>query len=260
MIRGFIFIVFFLCGAYELQAKDIAIIDKSKPAAEKEAILILPGFGSITHGVKNIRDYYINRGYDLFIPDFISRKSLEQCTRNIDDFINKYDLDEYKNIHVLCYIIGGWSFNLWLEDHKLSNLTHLVYDRSPIQERAPYVLVEDLPFLSRLVAGKTIKEFSQTPYIVNSVVEQESIGLIIETVPTKLMLKHRETTEKLGPINWNVDGLMQAYGDYCYIDLNHDDLYEQFDEAGEQILHFFKHGLFKSSADRTVPKTNLYIE
>ena len=260
MNRTILFLVFFLYGSYVLHAKDIAIIDRTKPAAEKEAILILPGFGSINHGVKNIRDYYSNRGYDLFIPDFISRKSLEQCTRNIDGFINKYDLDAYKDIHVLCYIIGGWSFNLWLEDHKLPNLSHLVYDRSPIQERAPYALVEDLPFLSYLFAGKTIKEFSQTPYIVNSTVEENRIGIIIETVATKLMIKHRETAEKLGPINWNVEGLMQAYGDYCYINLNHDDLYEQFDEAGEQILYFFKHGLFKSSANRIIPVTNLYIE
>lgn len=260
MIRAFILSVFVLCCVYEVQSKDIAIIDRTKPVGEKQAILILPGFGSISHGVKNIRDYYIDRGYDLFIPDFISRKSLEECTRNIDEFINKYALEEYKNIHVFCYIVGGWSFNLWLKDHELPNLTHIVYDRSPIQERAPYVLVEDLPFFSCLIAGKVLKEFSETPYILNNKTAQKKIGIIIEKVPTKLMLKYKETAKKLGPINWKLDGLMQRNNDYCYIELNHDDLYEEFDEAGEQVLYFFKHGSFKSSANRTMPETNLYIE
>ena len=53
----------------------------------KEALLILPGFGSKTEGIDDLKSYFSGRGYDLFIPDYIGRDSLAECVGNLDRFL-----------------------------------------------------------------------------------------------------------------------------------------------------------------------------
>ena len=251
---------FFLFVSVSVHAKDIVVIDESKPASEKEALLILPGLGSISHGVKNIKKYYASRGYDLYIPDYISRNSVAECTVNIDEFLLEYNLSEYREVHVLSYLIGAWSFNDWIASNELKNLKSIVYDRSPLQERAPYVLAKDIPVLAWLVGGKTIKDMSGIPY--PSVIHKDSVhvGLIIETVPTKLIMRHRKTAHSLGPISWKIQDLNQKHDDYIFIPFNHDDLYEEFDEAGEEVLYFFSNGRFSEKGSKEQPSTNPLVQ
>lgn len=237
-------------------AKDIVHIDASKPASEKKALLILPGFGSIAHGVKHIEAYYKDRGYDLFIPDYISRKSVAKCTANLDDFLKEYRLDEYKELHVLSYLIGAWSFNDWLKTSELNNLKTIVYDRSPLQERAPYVLVKDVPFLARIVGGRAIKDMSDIPYPTVQHSSQVKVGLLIETIPTKLIIRHKESAYALGPLSWEVEDLNQPHSDYIFIPYNHDDLYEEFESAGREVMYFFKNGEFSPQASKEKPTSN----
>ena len=66
-------LLFCLISAHSLyvvaQKKDVfSIENNSIPISEKEAILILPGFGSKIHGVKHIKNFFSHKGYDLFIP------------------------------------------------------------------------------------------------------------------------------------------------------------------------------------------------
>ena len=46
-------------------------------------------------------------------------------------------LDRYRRVHVFAFIAGGWTFNPFGEAGTLPNLSTIVYDRSPYQERAP---------------------------------------------------------------------------------------------------------------------------
>ena len=157
-------LLFCLISAHSLyvvaQKKDIfSIENNSIPISEKEAILILPGFGSKIHGVKHIKKFFTHKGYDLFIPHYIGRDSLQQCVITLNSFLESHHLLQYKKIHVLSYIAGSWVINLWIQQHPINNIASIIYDRSPLQERAPYVLVKDKPILIKFLAGNIMKQF-----------------------------------------------------------------------------------------------------
>jgi len=227
----------------------IYVENASKSISEKEAIVILVGFGSKIQGTKKIADYFFNKGYDVFIPDYISRKSIEGCVENLEKFIVKNHIKEYQRLHVFSYIIGSWTLNNWIQKNPENNISTIIYDRSPLQERAPYALIKDLPVLMRITSGKIMKEFSITTY---SPIESEKIfiGIIIESKPTKLIRKHKESALSLGPINWDVKNLNQKYSDKFYTWLNHDEMYTRFDVAGSEIFHFIKNHTFTEAAKR----------
>lgn len=225
------------------------------PKSEKEALLILVGFGSKTHHVKHIAQYFSNKGYDLYQPDYICRKSIQKGVNKVDAFAEKHDLKAYKKIHVFCYIIGGWTFNTWFAQHPLPNIASVIYDRSPLQERAPYALVKDIPFLIGMLVGDVMQEFAGTPYqpLQNSTAK---VGLLIETIPTKLILKHKKTAALPGPINWDPAALNQPCDDYCFVPMNHDDFYVTFDGIGSAIFQFIREGKFDNDANRTEPEND----
>ncbi|MBA2612260.1 MAG: hypothetical protein H0U95_09835 [Bacteroidetes bacterium] len=254
-MRYLFFIVVYFISILNLSAgkERIYIKDPSKDLGQKEAILILPGFGSRVHGTKLISDFFFNNEYDVFIPDYISRHSIADCVTNLDEFIIKHKLAGYKKLHVFSYIVGSWTLNKWILRHPKNNITSIVYDRSPLQERAPYALVKDVPFIIRLVAGKIMKEFSQTPY--PSLTKNNiKVGIIIENRATKLVFKHKRSALLLGPITWDVDSLKQENDDFFYTLSNHDNMYNCFDVTGKEIMNFFSTGKFTITAKRQVYK------
>lgn len=185
----------------------------------------------------------------MFIPDYISRKSISNSVNNLDNFILNHNLKAYKNIHVFSYIIGSWTLNNWINMHPNNNIKTIIYDRSPLQERAPYALIKDYPFLMTIISGNIMKEFSITPYPPIAS-DKISIGLLIESKPTKLIIKHKKSALSLGPINWDVNNLNQTYTDKFYTILNHDEMYNRFDISGNEILYFIKNHKFSDSAKR----------
>lgn len=230
--------------------KDVVVIENvSVPFAEKEAILILPGFGSKMHGIKDIKNYFSHKGYDVFIPHYIGRDSLQQCVITVNNFIEKYNLLHYKKLHIFSYIVGSWVINLWLQQHPINNIASIVYDRSPLQERAPYVLIKDNPIIIKLLAGNIMKQFSQTVYpsIIN---DGKNLGVITENKATKLIQKHKKTALSLGPVNFSKDSLHQSFDDYLYECINHDEMYYKFYKIGLEILYFFKNGNFSKNVKK----------
>jgi hypothetical protein len=234
---------------YANKGERIFIQDATKPQSEKEVILILPGFGSKIQGTERIAAYFFNKGYDVYIPDYISRKSIANCVDNLDQFMLKYKLKDYKKMHVFSYIIGSWTLNNWLIKTPANNIVTIVYDRSPLQERAPYALVKDIPLLIRIISGKVMKEFSKTPYpsLTN---DKISKGILIESKATKLITKHKKTALSLGPVIWEASSLNQSCSDKCYLLLNHDQMYYRFDISGVEIFNFIKLHQFTDSARR----------
>jgi len=244
-------LLFILMPSNSFGSKDFIFISNNVLAkSEKEAILILPGFGSKIQGTDSIIAFFIKTGYDVYIPNYISRKSIANCVTNLDEFIIKNDLASYSKLNVFSYIVGAWTLNNWILKNPKNNIHSIVYDRSPLQERAPYALVTDIPVIIRLFSGKIMKEFSKTPYlpISNS---QINIGVFIENRATKLIKKHKKTAMSLGSIDWNPKELKQVYSDFCYLPLNHDDLYNRFEIFGGEIIYFFKYNAFSSDAKRT---------
>ena len=233
--------------------RDIVYVQAgSQPKSEREAIVILAGLGSKVHNERKIARYFKDKGYDIYQPSYIYRKGIDKGVDKIERFSKKHALNSYKKVHFFCYIIGSWTFNRWHTKSSLKNIETVIYDRSPMQERAPYALMKDSKFIAGLVIGKVNDELANTPYppLTNF---KGKIGLLIETVPTKLILKHRKTAASLGPINWTVDSLRQAHTDYCYVSMNHDEMYTNIEKAGPEIWSFIKTGSFGEKANRIVP-------
>jgi hypothetical protein len=246
----FLLLCLLLVFGPKAESKDrIFIRNRAIERSAKEAILILPGFGSKMHGTKAIANYFFDSEYDVFIPDYLARTSLDASVVKLEKFIVKHKLREYKTVHLFAYIAGAWTFNRWIVHHPLPNLGHIVYDRSPLQERAPYALVRDIPVLIRLATGKIMRDFSETTYPAFEP-REIPVGIMVENKASKLIRKHKESALLPGPVYWEVDSLGQVYDDFFHIRLDHDDVYKKFDAFGAEVFHFFAHGRFSDGVSR----------
>ncbi len=225
----------------------------------KEAIVILTGFGSKYHSLAKLRKYFSNKGYDLYIPNYISRNSLEKTVANFDRFYRQRDLVQYEKIHVFAYIVGAWSINSWLQTHPKTNIKSIVYDRSALQERAPYILIQDLKLPNYLVFGPIMKDLHQTPYqeVTDTTIQK---GLLLETYATAIVRKHQKTAAELGPYCWDASCFQQSCLDYKYVPLNHDQMYTHPEVFGAAVLTFFKIGNFGTSLDAIKPVADPFIK
>src|SRR5574343_317179 len=184
-------LVFFVTifTSYNVDARHIIRLDKSSTIAieEREAIVILTGFGSLYHSAKNQVKNFKDQGFDLFIPDYIDRQSLVECSSNLEKFIEKNKLKSYKKVHVFAYIIGGWTLNTYLANHEWKNLTSVVYDRSSLQETLPGILSRDNPFFSRVLFGPLIKNLAETPYF-SAEIPTAKFGLMLLRLISRMLI------------------------------------------------------------------------
>ena len=219
------------------------------PISDREALLILPGFGSKLNGTQHQKRFFAHQGFDLFIPQYISRTSLKDSIQTLDEFIEKHHLKNYRKVHVFAYIVGSWAINEWILANPKHNIATIIYDRSPLQERAPAVLTQDRPLLMRIGAGPILKEFSKMPY--PSIEKQDiRIGIIVESKATAIIRQHKKTTMAMGALRWDLAQFQQTYDDAFYTWLNHDEMYMRFDVIGDDVLYFIKNGRFTEGAKR----------
>lgn len=224
-------------------------IDTSKQRKEKEAILILPGFSDSRGRRKHQIKYFQNKGFDVFIPKYKDNKTISKSVSNLIDFYDSQKIEEYKNVHVFSYIIGSWVINEFINSHGKKNISTIIYDRSPIQERAPYIAAENLKLISRIKVGRIVEEMAKTPY---PKIEDNNlnIGIIIESKATLLMRVYKKKTLKMGVLEWHVDSLKQSNDDYYYTWLNHDQMYKRFDIIGKEVFQFITTGSFSNEVKK----------
>lgn len=237
---------------------------KKRKEKQKEAILILTGFGSKYHSLRNLKNYFDTSAYDVYVPNYISRKSLEQTVCNLDKYWKKRGLSDYEKVHVFAYIVGSWSINTWLQENWLTTSAHpniksIVYDRSPLQERAPYILISNYKLPNYIVFGPIMRDLHQTPY---PALNNDSIqkGLLIEIYATGIVRKNQTTAAQLGPYCFETSCLKQPYLDAKYVPLNHDHMYTDPEVFGAALLHFFKFGNFGTTLDAYQPVENPFIK
>ncbi|MEN9699663.1 MAG: hypothetical protein RLZZ301_861 [Bacteroidota bacterium] len=230
---------------------------KKQEHQHREAIVILTGFGSKYHRLKAIKHEFKSSTYDLYVPRYISRKSLEKTTANFEAYWQKEDLGSYEKIHVFAYIVGAWTINTWIEKHGPANIASIVYDRSTLQERAPTILTEDLPLLSWLVFGPIMKDLATTPYPVQKYAQLHS-GLLLETYATAIVRKHRKRAEMSGPYCYDPSCYEQAFDDFRYVPLNHDQLYTHPEVFNQAIMSFFETGSFGQHLRDVAPVADPY--
>lgn len=246
-------LLFCLMHPQSAEARHIVIRDKSlsDSLAKKEAIIILTGFGSIYHSAREQKRRFKNQGFDLFIPDYIKRASLDKSAASIEKFVLKYRLREYKKVHVFSYIIGSWTLNKWIEKSGLQNIGSIVYDRSALQERVPPIVNESNPFMSRVVFGKVIFELANTPYKGIDTLGNVKIGILMECKATRVLWSKKKAYDRMPPPDFSVAATGQKYHDFCYVFASHDDLYTNLKDIAPMVIHFFRNGNFGPQADRT---------
>ncbi|MFY0688767.1 MAG: hypothetical protein JXQ90_16455 [Cyclobacteriaceae bacterium] len=215
-----------------------------------KAIVILPGFGDSRKGRKEQIKFFNNRGYDIYIPDYADKSSFDNCISNYTQFHADNQLDQYKELHYLTYILGSWVLNIHQAKYPSENIKSIVYDRSPLQERAPKVASTKIPLITKLIKGKVVGEMADVPYLPLEKKNQQ-IGLIIESKATTLIRFFRKATLALGEIQWQPTQLNQDFDDHMYTRLDHDQMYVRFDVVGDNILSFFENGTFSETARRT---------
>ena len=237
-------------GAEKKTPEVIVINNPNTPRAEKEALLILPGLGDSKKGRKKQKAFFAQQGFDLFIPDYAVKQSYAATVENLATFYQTQNLGEYKKLHVFSYILGSWVINDFITKYGAQNISSIVYDRSPLQERAPRLAAEVIPRIAKMAMGELLLEFAEIPY---SAIEQGdiNIGIIVESKATKLIRMFRKKTLSYGPIDWQNLNFKQAHDDLIYTRLNHDEMYVTFDEIGPDIIEFLRTGKFLSEARRT---------
>lgn len=251
MIRKLHLSLFFvLLGTAAFSKDKIIVTDAGIPKEKREAILLLNGFGSLYHSDKNQIKALGHQGFDLLIPDYISRQSIAGCVENLQEFYANNHLSQYKAIHVFAYIVGSWTVNQWIPQYHPQNIASIVYDRSALQERVPQILDHDNPLLSGMFFGKIMHDLAEMQYPVLANPSCNT-GLIIECKASHILFKKKSSFDALPPIHHEIDGFHQPTPHYAYYFQSHDDLYTQLDQISEDILHFFREGKFPPTVSQS---------
>ena len=180
------------------------------------------------------------------------RGGLDESRSKLQRFIRDQRLDRYDRLHVFAFIAGAWTLNPMVETQGLSNLTTVVYDRSPLQERAPRIAAEHLHFLTWVKYGSPVFDLARTPYPPLTA-PNVKVGVMVETRPTSFIKRHEKTARGYGPFRFECDAFMQRYDDCVYLPINHDELYVRFAEVWPELLAFVRTGRFTGAANRTPP-------
>ena len=231
-------------------AQEVIFTEKLKTISEKKALVVLNGFGASKKRIQIQKEFFQNIGYDLFIPKYVNKNSLDLTIKSFSSFYYENSLDQYHEVKFLCYIIGGYVLNQHIEKNGKGNITSIIYDRSPTQERAPKVATEKFPFISKILYGKILAEFSNESITSLSNSSGLKIGVIIENKATRLMRFFKKESDNYGKYNYNAIEIEKNLDDCIHTYLDHDLMYERFDVIGAEILCFLTKGKFSKNARR----------
>ncbi len=229
-----------------------------QPKTASVALLVLPGFGYNAAGERAFRSLapaMAAEGIDLYLPKFVSRSGVDDSRERLVRFIRENRLDRYERVHVFAFIAGAWTFNPLAEAGTLPNLSSVVYDRSPYQERAPRVAREKLRILTWLRYGTTVFDVARMPYAPLTA-RDVKVGLVVETAPTAFIKRFAEVANRQGPYEFACPAFQQRYDDCLYVAMSHDQLYVRFAEVWPEVRSFIRTGRFTGSANRTPPMDN----
>lgn len=219
-----------------------------------EDVLVVPGITIGAAGRRAVMRFFDATPYDLFFVDylvgaFLHRCSLPGAVAHLQAFIDEQELAAYPRLHVVASILGGWTFNLAQRVRPLPNLACAVYDRSPIQERAPAAVSGLLPASTRALFGWVVEDMAATPYPA-FVHPTARMGLLIEDRASLLMRLLRGPAQRMGPISFEAVDFGQRHDDAIHLPLSHDGIYTGIRGYGPALLHVFREGRFPDDAAR----------
>lgn len=223
-------------------------------AGHPEAVVVVPGITIGVAGRRSVARFFGAAPYDLFFLDYLygatlHRCSLEGAVENLQGLLQAHGLEAYARVHVFANILGGWTVNLALRSRPLPNLASIVYDRSPIQERAPAVVSGLLPVSTRTVLGRVVEDVAATPYPALHG-DGVRVGLVIEDRASLLMRMLRRSADRMGPYAFEAERMGQRFDDALHVALSHDEIYTGIDSYGPAVLRFFRDGAFPDHVRR----------
>ena len=242
--------LFIILFCFETFASDIIYIDDAKEKSEKIALIILNGIGDSKKNRKTQIKFFARKGMDVFIPDYKQRSSLDESLYKFTVFYDDYEIEKYKEVYFMCYIIGGHILNRYIEINGKKNIKKIIYDRSPTQERAAKIGVDKLSFFTRVKYGQIVFDFSEITLKSLNDTSGLKIGVIIENQATRLMRFFEKYSYKYGPYSFDIDSIEKKHDDFFHTWLDHDLMYKRFDVIGDEIIFFFKNGYFSKNAKR----------
>lgn len=219
-----------------------------------EAIVVVPGVTIGTLGRRAVVRFLEATSYDVFFVDylhgaFLHRCSLDGAVRNLLVYLDRHQLARYARVHVYANILGSWTFNLAQRQRPLANLASAVFDRSPIQERAPAAVTGIAPASIRAVFGSVVEDMAATPF---PALERPDVrvGLVIEDRASLLMKILRRPADRMGPYRFEADAFGQPFDDAMHVPLSHDAIYTGIGDYGAALLRFFREGRFPDEVPR----------
>lgn len=242
------------CGSLAC-ARTLARPAIATPASAADAVLVLPGFGYGRAGQRALRALAPSmaaEGFELFVPTYVARGGLDDSRERLRRFLRAHSLERYRRVHIFAFLAGGWTMNPLLETGALPNLATIVYDRSPLQERAPRIADETLHLLTWIRYGSPVFDLARTPYPPLTRMTPR-VALLVETRPTAFLRRHADVARGYGPLRFECDSFSQRYDDCAYLPLTHDDLYRRFAEVWPEVKSFIQSGQFTAAATRTPP-------
>ena len=222
----------------------------------KQAILMLPGVGLKKESIGPIEEFGASAdeaGFDFYLADYQHRKSIDAGVEALNKFILEQELERYQEVHVVAYILGGYTFNRYQQNYPLKNLGNVVYDRSPLQELAPRLATTGWTKIPAWLAiGPMLEDLASTEYSPLPEPHASTIGLMIENRATPFLRARKDRAlEMAGPPSFDPSNFGQPFDEAIHVPLNHDEMYQRFDVIGPELLHFFKHGTFTPEAARS---------
>ncbi len=230
-------------------AKDWVNINAEKPISEKTALVIFNGFGGSKSGCKAQMAFWEDRGMDVLIPDVLLRKSLDDSSAALREFAQEYHLEDYAEVKAICYIAGAYLMHTYVAEWGLPNLSQVIYDRSPTQERAPRAVMDRFPMVGVLALGPVLRDLSNVDWP-EPPAAHVLRGLMVENRATSIMRILESEARAMGPLEYNWQKIDPLAADAFHLPLDHDMMYIRWDILGEPCLHFFEHGAFPADLPR----------
>jgi len=218
-----------------------------------DLIIVVPGFGGDAEGTRHMLAWgedIAHLGFDVRVADYICRRGVECSRDRLSEQIDAMRPETYARVHVFAYIAGTWSTNELLEVRDIPNLTSIVYDRSPSQERAPAAVVSRIRPFVWLGKGHVVADLAKWPYPPLVAEPRPAVGILVETRVTTMIRMFKRAALKPGPFSYDPADLGEPYDDLMYTPLNHHQMYLNFHIIGPELVHFFQHGRFSDEAAR----------